>query len=117
MTADLGGKVKIWAKREDYALKLEYLLADALAQSCDTLVSIGGVQSNHTCQVAAVAAKYGPKAKLVVGQVGLVEPESVCTSPQRARADGEPLTGDSDGRVLKRGDGVRGDLGDFVFRD
>ncbi|KAJ7088795.1 ACC deaminase [Mycena belliarum] len=75
MIADLGGKVKIWAKREDCnsalafggnkTRKLEYLLADALAQSCDTLVSIGGVQSNHTRQVAAVAAKYGLKAKLV----------------------------------------------------
>ncbi|KAF8206788.1 ACC deaminase [Mycena galopus ATCC 62051] len=75
MTADLGGKVRIWAKREDCnsalafggnkTRKLEYLLADALAQSCDTLVSIGGVQSNHTRQVAAVAAKYGLKAKLV----------------------------------------------------
>jgi 4-hydroxy-3-methylbut-2-enyl diphosphate reductase IspH len=30
--------------------------ADALAKGCDTLVSIGGVQSNHTRQVAAVAA-------------------------------------------------------------
>ncbi|KAJ6566775.1 1-aminocyclopropane-1-carboxylate deaminase [Mycena capillaripes] len=75
MTADLGGKVKIWAKREDCnsalafggnkTRKLEYLLAEALVQSCDTLVSIGGVQSNHTRQVAAVAAKYGLKAKLV----------------------------------------------------
>lgn len=73
MTADLGGKVKIWAKREDCnsalafggnkTRKLEYLLADALAQNCDTLVSIGGVQSNHTRQVAAVAAKYGLKAR------------------------------------------------------
>ena len=35
--------------------KLEYLAADALAQECDTLLSIGGVQSNHTRQVAAVA--------------------------------------------------------------
>jgi len=36
--------------------KLEYLLADALALGADTLVSIGGVQSNHTRQVAAVVA-------------------------------------------------------------
>jgi 1-aminocyclopropane-1-carboxylate deaminase len=73
MTADLGGKVKIWAKREDCnsalafggnkTRKLEYLLADALEQSCDTLVSIGGIQSNHTRQVAAVAAKYGLKVR------------------------------------------------------
>ena len=65
----LGGEVEIWAKREDCnsglayggnkVRKLEYLAADALAQGCDTLVSIGGVQSNHTRQVAAVAARLG----------------------------------------------------------
>lgn len=67
--------VTIYAKRDDlnsaYAYggnktrKLEYLLADALSQGCDTLVSIGGVQSNHTRQVAAVAARSGLKARLV----------------------------------------------------
>jgi 1-aminocyclopropane-1-carboxylate deaminase len=45
--------------------KLEYLAAEALAQGCDTLVSIGGVQSNHTRQVAAVAAHLGLKSVLV----------------------------------------------------
>jgi 1-aminocyclopropane-1-carboxylate deaminase len=65
----------IWAKRDDASSglafggnktrKLEYLLADALAQGCDTLVSIGGVQSNHTRQVAAVAARAGLKCVLV----------------------------------------------------
>lgn len=67
--------VNIYAKRDDLnsafayggnkTRKLEYLLADALAQGCDTLVSIGGVQSNHTRQVAAVAARSGLKARLV----------------------------------------------------
>jgi 1-aminocyclopropane-1-carboxylate deaminase len=67
--------VTIYAKRDDlnsaYAYggnktrKLEYLLADAQAQGCDTLVSIGGIQSNHTRQVAAVAARTGMKARLV----------------------------------------------------
>ena len=71
----LGGGVEIWAKREDCnsglayggnkVRKLEYLAADALAQGCDTLVSIGGVQSNHTRQVAAVAAKLGLACVLV----------------------------------------------------
>ena len=70
----LGG-ARIWAKREDCnsglafggnkTRKLEYLLPDALAQGADTLVSIGGVQSNHTRQVAAVAARAGLKAVLV----------------------------------------------------
>lgn len=45
--------------------KLEYLAAQALAQDCDTLVSIGGVQSNHTRQVAAVAARLGLRCVLV----------------------------------------------------
>jgi 1-aminocyclopropane-1-carboxylate deaminase len=71
----LGGGVEIWAKREDCnsglayggnkTRKLEYLVADALAQGCDTLVSIGGVQSNHTRQVAAVAARLGLRCVLV----------------------------------------------------
>lgn len=43
--------------------KSKYLLADDLAHNCDILVSIGGVQSNHTRQVAAVAARSGLKAK------------------------------------------------------
>jgi len=71
----LGGKVELWAKREDCnsglafggnkVRKLEYLAAEALAQGCDTLVSIGGVQSNHTRQVAAVAARLGLGCVLV----------------------------------------------------
>ena len=74
LTEHLGG-AEIWAKREDVnsglayggnkTRKLEYLIPDALAQGADTLVSIGGVQSNHTRQVAAVAAKLGLKAVLV----------------------------------------------------
>ncbi|GAA3057818.1 1-aminocyclopropane-1-carboxylate deaminase [Pseudonocardia yunnanensis] len=70
----LGG-ARIWAKREDCnsglafggnkTRKLEYLVPDALAHGADTLVSIGGVQSNHTRQVAAIAAKLGLKAVLV----------------------------------------------------
>ena len=75
LSAHLGGKVEIWAKRDDCnsglafggnkIRKLEYLVPDALAQGCDTLVTIGGVQSNHTRQVAAVAAKLGLKCHLV----------------------------------------------------
>ncbi|HYQ34108.1 MAG TPA: 1-aminocyclopropane-1-carboxylate deaminase [Lapillicoccus sp.] len=74
LTEHLGG-ARLWAKREDCnsgiafggnkTRKLEYLVADALAQGCDTLVSIGGVQSNHTRQVAAVAAHLGLKCVLV----------------------------------------------------
>jgi 1-aminocyclopropane-1-carboxylate deaminase len=75
LTAHLGGGVRIWAKREDCnsglayggnkTRKLEYIVPDVLKQGADTLVSIGGYQSNHTRQVAAVAAKLGLKAVLV----------------------------------------------------
>jgi 1-aminocyclopropane-1-carboxylate deaminase len=74
LSKHLGGAT-IWAKREDAnsglafggnkTRKLEYLIPDALAKGADTLVSIGGVQSNHTRQVAAVAAKLGLKCRLV----------------------------------------------------
>ena len=74
LTAHLGGAT-VWAKREDCnaglayggnkTRKLEYLVPDALARGADTLVSIGGYQSNHTRQVAAVAAKVGLDAVLV----------------------------------------------------
>jgi 1-aminocyclopropane-1-carboxylate deaminase len=72
--AHLGGAA-IWAKRDDCnsglayggnkTRKLEYLVADALAKGADTLVSIGGVQSNHTRQVAAAAARTGMGCVLV----------------------------------------------------
>src|SRR4029077_12923500 len=45
--------------------KLEYIVPDVLAAGADTLVSIGGVRSNHTRQVAAVAARLGLKCRLV----------------------------------------------------
>jgi 1-aminocyclopropane-1-carboxylate deaminase len=69
LSAHLGGQVQLYAKRDDCnsglafggnkTRKLEYLIPDALAQGCDTLVTIGGIQSNHTRQVAAVAAHLG----------------------------------------------------------
>ena len=74
LTEHLGG-AQVWAKREDCnsglafggnkTRKLEYIVPDALAQGADTLVSIGGYQSNHTRQVAAVAASLGLKCRLV----------------------------------------------------
>ncbi len=75
LSAHLGGEVELYAKREDCnsglafggnkTRKLEYLVPEALAQGCDTLVSIGGIQSNQTRQVAAVAAHLGLKCVLV----------------------------------------------------
>ncbi|MFT3798592.1 1-aminocyclopropane-1-carboxylate deaminase [Microbacterium sp.] len=74
LSQHLGG-AQVWAKREDVASglafggnkvrKLEYIVPDVLASGADTLVSIGGYQSNHTRQVAAVAAHLGLAARLV----------------------------------------------------
>jgi 1-aminocyclopropane-1-carboxylate deaminase len=74
LTAHLGG-AELWAKREDLnsgiafggnkMRKLQYLVGEALSQGADTLVSIGGIQSNHTRQVAGAAAKTGLKCVLL----------------------------------------------------
>lgn len=75
LSAHLGGQVELFAKRDDCnsglafggnkLRKLEYIVPDAIASGADTLVSIGGVQSNHTRMVAATAAKIGMKCRLV----------------------------------------------------
>ena len=75
LSAHLGGKVELYAKREDCnsglafggnkTRKLEYLIPEALEGGYDTLVSIGGIQSNQTRQVAAVAAHLGLKLSLI----------------------------------------------------
>jgi 1-aminocyclopropane-1-carboxylate deaminase len=75
LTEALGGDVQIYAKRDDCnsglamggnkLRKLEYIVPDAIASGADTLVSIGGVQSNHTRMVAATAAKIGMKCVVI----------------------------------------------------
>jgi len=75
LSKEINGNLEIYAKRDDCnsglafggnkLRKLEYIIPDAIASGSDTLVSIGGVQSNHTRMVAAVAAKIGMKCRLV----------------------------------------------------
>jgi len=75
LTAQLGGP-ELWVKRDDQTglatggnktRKLEFLVADALAHSADTLVTCGAAQSNHARQTAAAAAKFGLDRVLVLG--------------------------------------------------
>jgi len=72
--AQLGGP-EIWIKRDDLTglagggnktRKLEFLVADALASGCDTLITVGAVQSNHCRLTLAAAAKEGLKCRLVL---------------------------------------------------
>ncbi len=74
LTAQLGGP-ELWIKRDDQtglatggnkARKLEFLVADALAQGADTLITGGAAQSNHARQTAAAAAKFGLACALVL---------------------------------------------------
>ena len=67
LSAALNGP-KFWIKRDDCTglatggnktRKLEFLLADALQQGADMLVTQGAVQSNHVRQTAAAACKFG----------------------------------------------------------
>jgi len=67
LTAELGGP-EVWIKRDDLSglagggnktRKLEFLVGDALAGDADTLLTVGAIQSNHTRQTAAAAAKLG----------------------------------------------------------
>lgn len=76
LSAALGGP-NLFIKRDDLTgltaggnktRKLEFLVADALAQGCDTLVTVGAVQSNHCRLTAAAAAKEGRKCRLVLEQ-------------------------------------------------
>lgn len=74
----LGAELKcdqIWMKRDDLTglelsgnkiRKLEYIVADALASGCDTLVTEGTCQSNHCRATAAVCAKLGLKSVLLL---------------------------------------------------
>ena len=74
LSALLGGP-RIWIKRDDLTgaattgnkvRKLEFLFADALAQGCDTIITSGGVQSNHCRAVALLGAQLGLKVHLLL---------------------------------------------------
>jgi L-cysteate sulfo-lyase len=86
LRAHLGAAPRLWVKRDDCTglglggnkvRKLEFLLAEALAQGADAVVTGGVVQSNHIRQTAAAAAKLGLECHLAVmtGRVPRVDPD------------------------------------------
>lgn len=67
--------IDLWVKRDDASAgaaagnkirKLEFILADALAQECDTVITCGGIQSNHARTTAILAARLGLRAILML---------------------------------------------------
>jgi D-cysteine desulfhydrase/L-cysteate sulfo-lyase len=76
LSAHLG--CNIWVKRDDCTglagggnktRKLEFLMADALQKGADTVITVGGLQSNHARQTAAAAAKLGLACELILEDV------------------------------------------------
>lgn len=74
LSRELGGPTLL-IKRDDQtglalggnkSRKLEFLVGDALAKGCDTLVTMGAAQSNHCRQTAAAAAKAGLQCELIL---------------------------------------------------
>ena len=75
LRAALGGGPRLLIKRDDTisfgcggnkVRKLELVVAAAMAAGADTLITAGGVQSNHARVTAAVAARVGMKCVLVL---------------------------------------------------
>ena len=71
----LGGKVKLWIKRDDLlpeapggnkTRKLEFLIGEAIAHGSDSVVTFGAVQSNHCRLTLALARKEGLDCHLVL---------------------------------------------------
>ncbi|MGI8673230.1 MAG: D-cysteine desulfhydrase family protein [Luteitalea sp.] len=70
-----GHRPSVWVKRDDMlglfpggnkTRKLEFLVADALAQGADTLVTCGAPQSNHCRITLAAAVKEGLRCRVVI---------------------------------------------------
>ena len=70
-----GNGPNIWIKRDDMlgltpggnkTRKLEFLVADALAQGADTLITCGAPQSNHCRATLSAAVKEGMKCRFVI---------------------------------------------------
>lgn len=75
LRAALGGGPRLLVKRDDAipfgfggnkVRKLEFAVAEAIDSGADTLVTVGGVQSNHARATAAAAAKLGLRCVLII---------------------------------------------------
>ena len=74
LTRHLGGP-RLWVKRDDCTglssggnktRKLEFLMAEAIAQKADVVITQGATQSNHARQTAAAAAKLGMECQILL---------------------------------------------------
>ena len=105
LSEELGGP-RIWLKRDDCTglatggnktRKLEYLMADALAQEADCIVTYGAVQSNHARQTAAACAKLGIALPLDPQRTGALAIRQLRPSGKHASG---PFTRGADTRLF-----------------
>lgn len=115
LRATLGGGPRLLAKRDDAipfgfggnkVRKLEFAVAQALGEGADTLVTVGGIQSNHARATAAAAAKLGlhcvlilngappvrPTANLLLAQLLGAQIEFIPSRAERAEASDQVVT-------------------------
>lgn len=95
LSRELGGPT-IWLKRDDLTgcalsgnkiRKLEFIVAKALSEGADTLITCGGIQSNHCRATALVAAQLGLKCQLILRQDQSQSPQGNLLLDQLAGAD------------------------------
>ena len=89
LSRHLGG-ASLYVKRDDCTglatggnktRKLEWLMADALEQGADTVITLGATQSNHARQTAAAAAKLGLRCEILLEKrLDAVDPDYPSTS-------------------------------------
>jgi D-cysteine desulfhydrase family pyridoxal phosphate-dependent enzyme len=81
----LGGGPRLYIKREDYSgagfggnkvRKLEYMFAQAQAEGADTVLTVGGIRSNHCRVTAAFAARVGIECHLILSGLAEQKPAS-----------------------------------------
>jgi 1-aminocyclopropane-1-carboxylate deaminase/D-cysteine desulfhydrase-like pyridoxal-dependent ACC family enzyme len=85
LRAAIGGGPRLLVKRDDAipfgfggnkTRKLEFVVAAALAEDSDTLVTVGGIQSNHARATAATAAKLGLRCLIIANGTKPAQPRA-----------------------------------------
>lgn len=99
---------EVWIKRDDETgclltgnkvRKLGYLVADAIAQGCDTLITTGAIQSNHARATAVFARELGLDAVLVLQGTEPPQPDGNLFLDTLVGADVRAVEADTDGAI------------------